>query len=52
MFVHCAWCDGPILCHRPEKCRPRNEEAYDKELIKRFENPFRNMDAFRKNKDK
>jgi len=34
-FLHCEYCDGPLLGHRSEKCRTRNEEPYSPNIIKR-----------------
>ena len=50
-FLHCEYCDGPLLVHGPESCRTRNEEPYEYELTKRLENKVKNMDALKKEQE-
>ena len=47
-FVHCGTCGGPVLGHKPEKCRQLDNVRYDDVLIKAFEDKIKTIDGFRK----
>ena len=47
-FVHCGFCGGPRLGHKSEKCRQLNNERYDDELVRAFEDKIKTIYGFRK----
>ena len=39
-FVRCGECNGPLLGHRPEKCK-KNGDGYKEAIVKRYETSMR-----------
>ena len=44
--MRCGDCNEPMLVHREEKCRHK-EEVYDEETVKRYEKKMRSSGALR-----